>query len=206
MTYWRCRRSLCLWPNPGPNLEHEVRRFLLSNLEIDLEAMEGDAGSIKVRRVVEPRWKIKEEAIVEFSSAPIRDSVKGSGFKLEGKEAGIRFKVPNFSKSDFQVLQLLSYKMKQSNGEMKRSLKFDDESLGLVLDVQLPGEEWTRFRPDQARLARQNEPALRSGPRELSVDRSAGFVRSMVAPTLAAGPPPGAASGSDATPLGRRDT
>ena len=118
-----------------------------------------------------------------------------------------RFEIPNFLKSDFQVLQSLSYKMKQSNPEMKRSLKFDDESLGLVLDVQLPDQDWTRIRPDQARLARQTEPSLRSGPRELTSSNIAGYVRreQQSDPTShTAGSPPGSASGSNATPLGRR--
>ena len=86
------------------------------------------------------------------------------GFKLKGKRAGIRMEVPHFLRSDFQVLQNLSYKMKMANKDMKRSLKFDDANLGLVLDIQLPGEDWKRIRPDQARQAGLSNPALRSGP------------------------------------------
>ena len=65
---------------------------------------------------------------------------KASGFKLEGKRAGIRMEVPTFLRSDFHVLQNLQYEMKMANRKMKRSIKFDEENLGLVLDVQLPGQ------------------------------------------------------------------
>ena len=98
----------------------------------------------------------------------MRDSIKARGFKLEGKRAGIRIELPHFLKSDFNVLQSISYRMKMANPEMKRSVKFDDDCLGLYLDVQIPGQDWRRIRPAQARAARDAEPSLRSGPLELS--------------------------------------
>ena len=73
-------------------------------------------------------------------------------------------KVPNFLKSDFHVLQNLSYKLKMANNAVKRSIKFDDDSLGLMLDMQVPGQDWSRIRPDQAREARRSKPALLSSP------------------------------------------
>ena len=85
--------------------------------------------------------------------------------------------VPVHLGSDFHVLQNLSYKMKSSNEGMKRSLKFDEANLGLLLDVQLPGQDWQRIRPDQARLAARSDPSLRVGPPEMSGDMIAGTVR-----------------------------
>lgn len=132
---------------------------------------------ISVTRVVEPRSKIESEVVAVFSSSHIRDAVKSSGFKLEGLRAGLRMEVPHFIKSDFQALQGISYHMKMANSGMKRSIKFDDEDLGLMLDVQIPGEDWRRIRPDQARAARRSEPHLRTGPVELSSQMIASSIR-----------------------------
>ena len=202
--YWKCRRSLRLWPVSGADLRVSVRHFLQELLGYEDEEIDRDISQFSVRRVIEPRSKIVDEVVVEFAAPPIRDSVKSRGFKLEGKAAGIRIEVPHFLRSDFQVLQNLSYKMKVGNRSMKRSIKFDDEAMGVILDVQLPGEEWRRIRPEQARLAGRTDPSLRSGPLEMSVDMIAGAVRR--GQELAVEDPLGssAASGANATPLGDR--
>ena len=150
-----------LWPIKGPDLIQSARLFLSENLEYSDDFIR-DLGDIKVDHVIEPRSKIQQEAIVDFSTPAVRDAVKGSGFKLQGKRAGIRMEIPHFLKSDFNVLQSLSYRLKMANPEMKRSVKFDDASLGVYLDVQLPGQEWRRVRPAQARSARDTYQPLPS--------------------------------------------
>ena len=190
--YWRCRRSLRIWPIGGPDLEAAVSDFLERILGLD------NVGTITVRRVVEPRSKIKDEVVVEFETAPLRDSIKALGYKLEGMAAGIRIEVPNFLRSDFHALQNLSYKLKLTSKDMKRSLKFDDESLGMVLDIQMPGEDWRRIRPEQARQAGRSDPSLRAGPEEMSGDMIAGVVRT------GRGASSSVASGSNSVPLGGR--
>ena len=194
--YERCRRSLRLWPIGGPDLEGSVVAFLTNKLNLPPAQVE-DFGPLSVRRIVEPRSKIESEALVEFVSSSIRDTVKSMGYRLEGQKAGIRIEIPNFLKSDFHVLQNLSYRLKLSNKEMKRSVKFDEDNYGLMLDVQLPGQDWTRIRPDQARAARAVDPSLRTGPRELSLDMIAGAIRSQDRSG-------DSLSGSNALPLGRR--
>ena len=193
--YWRCRKSLRLWPIVGPDMAASVRDFLRSKLEIDGEDLDSIV-LVSVEKVVEPRSKVQHEAVVEFASPAVRDSIKSSGFKLEGKREGIRIEVPNFLKTDFQALQNLSYKLKMANPGMKRSMKFDDEHHGLMLDIQAsPGDDWQRIRADQARLARKSDPLLRSGPAEISVDSIADLVRAQPSTSSVA-------SGSNATPLG----
>ena len=138
--------------------------------------------------------------MVEFPSPAIRDFVKSFGFKLEGLQAGIRMEIPNFLKSDFHVLQNLSYKMKLAHRDTKRSVKFDDDSFGLMLDVQLPGENWRSIRPGKAREARRNDPSLHSGPLEMTGDMISDVCRPS---TSSLG---SSASGANATALGRRNT
>lgn len=84
--YWQCKRSLRLRPIVGPNLEAVVKNFLFDFLGVDLEAMGPDTGALRVRCVIEPRSKIKDEAVVEFSSAAIRDTIKGSGYTAGGPD------------------------------------------------------------------------------------------------------------------------
>ena len=189
-SYTKCRRSLRLWPITGPDLAGSVRTFLTDLLGFDRSFVDGDLGQFSVERIVDPRSKIKLEALIEFGSAPIRDSVKASGYKLEGKQAGIRIEVPNYLKSDFHVLQSISYRMRQANPGMKRSVKFDDEIHGLFLDVQIQGQEWRRIRPDQARAARASDPSLNTGPVELSGEMIAGAIRQ-----------PAAGTGANSVPL-----
>lgn len=62
--------------------------------------------------VLEPRSKIEDEVVINFFSASIRDTTKGVGYKLEGKNAGIRMEILTYLCSDFQILQNLSYKKK----------------------------------------------------------------------------------------------
>ena len=180
---------------PGPT-------FLSSLLELDIDSMGEEARICKVRRVCEPRSKIKNEVIAEFSSPVLRDTIKGMGFKFEGRDAGIRMEVPTFLRSDFHVLQNLSYRLKLSNRDMKRSLKFDDHNPGLILDIQFPEQEWQRIRPDQARSAGRTDPSLWAGLLELSGETNAGFDR-RGGPSQNTGNP--SASGGNAVPLGRRD-
>ena len=180
-SYWKCRKSLRLWPIGATgsgtlSLQQHVIAFLVEQLQFTESMVDEDFGQFDVERVVDPRSKVEREAVVEFASSALRDSVKGSGYRLEGKRAGIRIEVPNNLKSDFHVLQSISYKMMMANPGIKRSVKFDDENYGLVLDVQIPGQDWRRIRPDQARAARNVDSSLGNGPRELSGDMIAGAI------------------------------
>ena len=208
--YDRCRRSLRIWPIDGPDLTAAVRSFLVDKLGFDEEMVDRDFGSLEARRIVEPRSKIQKEVVVEFPSAAIRDSIKSSGYRLEGQGAGLRIEVPNFLKSDFHVLQNLAYKMKLVNKEVKRSVKFEDDTYGLMLDIQLPGQEWRRVRPEQARQARRADPLVHSGPLDMTQDMIAGAVRGDSMSSDWSGPSnssgsSSAASGSNSVPLGRKE-
>ena len=86
-----------------------------------------------------------------------------------------------------------------------------------MLDVQVPGEDWRRIRPEQARAAKRSDPSLRSGPLELSSDMisdtihgaqersrtgSTASVHSRDSSASSAATP--ATSGADSEPLGDR--
>ena len=151
---------------------------MLDKLGMSATEVEGDFRPEDVTRVIEPRSKIVNEVIVTFASPHIRDSIKSSGYKLGGQRAGLRIEIPNFLRSDFQVLQSVSYQIKMAHAGVKRSVKFDDEAHGLMLDLQIPGQDWRRIRPDQARAARDLDPKLRTGPLELSGSMISDTIRS----------------------------
>ena len=72
--------------------------------------------------------------------------------------------VPHHLKSDFRVLEDICFQMKKTHPNMKRSVKFDDDRLGLMVDVNLVGDDWKRIRPDQAKAVKRDEPSLWTEP------------------------------------------
>ena len=48
-----------------------------------------------------------------------------------------------------KALEAVSYSIKQKNAGVKRSIKFDDMSRSLAMDVKLPGSAWVRIFPAQ---------------------------------------------------------
>ena len=45
----------------------------------------------------------------------------------------------------------LSYDMKKKNPDLKRNVKFDEDDLGLFMDVQMQRDgPWRRIKPEQA--------------------------------------------------------
>ena len=79
-SYWKCRKSLRLWPiREAGSLVTEVRKFLVRLFQHPADLVEQDFGQISVEHVIDPRSKIKYEVSIEFASQALRDSIKGSG-------------------------------------------------------------------------------------------------------------------------------
>ena len=80
----------------------------------------------------------------------------------------MRLQIPDGLQKDFKALMALAYDLKQTNKELKRNVKFDEESLGLFMDIQTDKDgEWKRVRPQQAYRALK---ARKSGPSEMQED------------------------------------
>ena len=63
----------------------------------------------------------------------------------------MRLQIPDNLQKDFKALMSMAYELKQKNKELKRNVKFDEESLGLFMDVQMKkDDDWKRIRPRQA--------------------------------------------------------
>ena len=129
-------------------------------------------GEVIVKRNVERRPKNKDEVCVEFENKQIRDTIKAQGPQLANyrEEAGMRLQIPDSLQKDFKALMAIAYDMKKTNKDLKRNVKFDEEALGLYMDIQTEKEgEWKRVRPHQAYRALDNRKN-RDGPAEMDED------------------------------------
>ena len=167
-----CRRSLRLWPAPGPDIRASVISFLSVSLELNDDFM-SNIGPLTVQRYRTPKSKTENEVLVCFADAMIRDCVKAAAVKLsgQGSKSGIQIHVPQHLRANFKYLDSVCFAMKKMNSELKQSIKFDDDNLNLVADFRVgDGKPWQRITPQEAKIARANIPqaAPASGPAHVS--------------------------------------
>ena len=150
--FWQCRRSLRLWPVPRADVAG-LKEFLQGKLGMSESFVEEDLGEVVIKRNIERRPKYKDEVCVEFENKQIRDTIKAQGPNLASyrDEAGMRLQIPDTLQKDFKALMAAAYDMKKTNKDLKRNVKFDEESLGLFMDIQTEKDgDWRRIRPAQA--------------------------------------------------------
>ena len=167
--FWEGRRALRLWPlNDG---RASLNDFLVKNLKMDGSFVEEELGEVTIKPCRDSRSRAKKEMIVIFESKQVRDEIKAHAHNLAsgrgaGEEAGMRLHVPDHLQRDFKVLMNLAYDMKRNNPSLRRNVKFDEESLGLFMDIQTREDgDWKRIRPEQARKTVRNRS--RPGPVEM---------------------------------------
>ena len=159
--FWTCRRSLRLWPMKDDSVS-ELQNFLRGKLRMDEDFCQ-DIGNTRIKMVRERNTKVKNEAIVTFETKEIRDAVRARASQLaEYRDtAGMRLELPDYLQKDFRALMNLAYDLKSKNTGLKRNIKFDEEDLGLFMDIQVKSDgHWRRIKPDQARKmskSRNNE-------------------------------------------------
>ena len=159
--YWQCRRSLRLWPVPGkdgPEISKSLRIYLRDHLHFS-SAFLTDMGETSIKRIpTAPGARIKDEVVVIFSSTEVRDAIRRGARELAGSpEAGIRLEVPRGLQPSLKALEAVSYSLKQKNSNIRRSIKFDNASLDLVLDFNTDPDGsgvWRRVTAAQAKQMR----------------------------------------------------
>ena len=66
----------------------------------------------------------------------------------------LRLHLPNYLHKDFKAPMALSYDLKKNHADLRRNVKFDEDNMGLYMDLQLDQEgHWKRVKPDQAKKA-----------------------------------------------------
>ena len=80
------------------------------------------------------------------------------------RQVGIRLEIPDTLISTFKLLENEGYLVSKGMPGSKRSIKFDDATKNLVIDIKLPGKRWTRIRPDQIHESRQTRDVEAPAP------------------------------------------
>ena len=164
--FWNCRRSLRLWPMKE-GTSSELRDFLQTKLNMSEDFVD-NLGITRIRLVKDRRAKIKDEAVVQFETKEIRDSIRARASNLADHRdtAGMRLELPDYLQRDFRSLMNLAYDLKSKHASLRRNIKFDEEDMGLFMDIQTDADDrWRRIKPEQARkLARTRS----RGPEKLN--------------------------------------
>lgn len=185
--YWLHRRSLSVWPLLGEDVGAALRTFLTQKLKFTDEQIR-DMGRISFKRLKEPLSKARKEVFCTFETKEARDLVKAASRHLatEGPSVGLRAQFPGFLLETFRLLENIGYNLKAADDSVRRSVKFDDSALDLMMDVKL-GEDWKRIRPSEARVALLNNPKLRRGPEEMTSEDLSGLISRALSRTPATG-------------------
>ena len=175
------RRSLRVWPIIGDNADalwNAAGIFLGTNLglkgRIDRKSIE------KITRADIPSGPgVRDEALIVFVDSKARDLVMGSAAMLapfsdnEGKPtAGMRIEVPTHLLRDFRLLFKYGQNLRARHGKgTRRHVKFDDITLGLYLNVKLPGDvSWSRVSTEVARRGLQARELIADNALETRLD------------------------------------
>ena len=88
----------------------------------------------------------------------------------------MRLQIPNFLQKEFKALMKLAYLLKKTNPDLRRNVKFDEENIGLFLDMQTKKEgQWKRVRPEEAKKA-LNGLSTDEGPAEADAEELLGLI------------------------------
>ena len=140
-----------------PNME-SLREFLSERLDLDDQVLD-ELGHVKLKWVYERKPKYKDEMVAVFEDKGIRDKIKAQGPALakHKDEAGMRLQVPDHLQKAFRALMNLSYDIKNKQPNLKRNIKFEEDFLGLEMDIQISdGGDWRRIEAPQAIQANAN--------------------------------------------------
>ena len=166
--YWFCRRSIRLWPAPGPDRHASVYTFLQSQLQMDHAFLSQVTYTVIMYRT--PRSKVSDEVLVTFDTIENRDCVRAAASALGGaRNAGIRVHIPRHLQAKFKQLDRMCFSLKASNPNLRRSIKFDDDIMDIFADVKSDDNSpWKRMSPEDAKEASDDIPSAPSGPARLT--------------------------------------
>jgi hypothetical protein len=150
--YWKARKSLRICPVRGPDLMNSLSDFLTGKLGLDKSIMDRLTDRSIRKLPTRKQGKFSEEAVVVFDSVSDRDMVKSSAYHLAGqKDASIRLELPAHLLSQHRMLSSAAQSLRKAREGCKTNLRFDDDTMKLVLDYKVKDSPWARLRPEQAR-------------------------------------------------------
>ena len=176
--YLLCRRSLRVWPiSEVGELDVGVRTFLKRYLKIPT-SMADNMSFEHLERVAQPRRsKVHKEVLIRFLNTQTRDTVQSFAPNL-AEAAGtacLRMEIPDFLRGLFRTFEMHAAALRAKYGQVKRSIRFDDAGMSLVMDVKLENTQWHRINADEVRAAEkrseQNGPAATNDPSQAKEKR-----------------------------------
>ena len=149
--YQKCRRSIRMWPVPlSEDLDSQVRKFMRTYLSMP-EQMVSNTRIDGIEPQQQPRRsKISDEVLVRFCNVQTRDIVQSYAISLAqftGK-AGLRLEIPDHLRSLFRRFESHVASLREQHGNVKRAIRFDDETRSLRMDVKLENTQWHRLTQD----------------------------------------------------------
>ena len=135
--YWEARKSLRIWPIPGPDLVKSVLDFLQVRLLLPIGRVTRD--DFCVSPVTSPPGgSIVDQVVVRFDSIRLRDEVKSAAKNLNGadRSTGLQLEAPDHLRSHYQTFQKLGFNIKKKHPTLRRNVKFDDLEQALVMDIK----------------------------------------------------------------------
>ena len=146
---------------------------------MDDDFIHDELGQVDIKSNRDPKSKQRDEITVRFETKEVRDMVRAQASNLANfPDSGIRLHVPNHLQKDFKSLMSLSYDMKKRHLNLRRNVKFDEEDLGLCMDMQLKREgPWRRVKPSHVKQAiLKSCRAEREGPQAMAVEDLIGLL------------------------------
>ena len=143
-----------------------LKNFLKERLVLKDEFIKEDMGEVVIKRSIKQRPKNKHEVCLIFDSKQARDLVKAQGHHLTNhrEEAGMRLQIPDHLQKNFRTLMSVAYDLKKTNRNLRCNIKFDEDTLGLYMDIQKDnGEPWKRIHLDLAARTLGSRSCRRSG-------------------------------------------
>lgn len=155
--YFRCRRTLKMWPIEGEDLTDATRVFFANRLGMTADRIQA-LGEIFVALSPGRAARLRKELLVTFETIDDRDAVKAMGSNLAGQnEAGMSVHVPGHLLDSLYALNGVGYSIKAKNQGVKRSVKFDDLEQDIYLDIFIAGQ-WKKITPMEAKNALKKLP------------------------------------------------
>ena len=160
--YWAARRRIRCSPIAPGNSRNDMLKNTDDFLHDKLGIPEGELQSdsiVNVQRLPgKKKQKIQNEVLITFDSVQTRDCVASYASNLSRFDGdpslrpGLKLEIPDHLCGVFRVLERYAHTLKGQNpGFFKRSIKYDDVNLSLVLDYcTTSGGDWQRANFEEA--------------------------------------------------------
>ena len=148
--YLEARQSVQIWPITGyVDISIGCRDFFKNQMGVPEDTVEDIEFEAIEKLHQNRRSRFSDEVLVRFRTSRTKDLIQSFAPNLASSngKAGLRMNVPHHLLGLFKMFETHGGRLRQRFGPgLKRSIKFEDAAMSLVMDVRLPNAtEWTRL-------------------------------------------------------------